>query len=188
VTGGYVYRGCRLKNYVGTYFYGDYCAAFVRTFVMSGGVATAQTDITNQVNPAGAFSEISSFGVDGLGELYIVSLGGSVRKIVPPFSDMEVSAHGAADQLRLSKTGDWTWENIFQTDDILVNYYRVYRGSVNGTYTCVSKPTAAKWPLGGDPVNPVPGRLFTYVVTAVNFLGNETLYGTTGTFNASTCP
>ena len=155
---------------------------------MVGGVPTEQTDITDQVNPGGAFAEISSFGVDGEGEMYIVSLGGSVRKIMPPFGDLEVSAPRAADQFRLSKQGDWTWEDLFQTSDVQASFYRVYRGSLNGAYTCVAKPTAAKWPLGGDAAIPQPGALSTYVVTAVNASGIETEYGTTGSFNASTCP
>ena len=32
VIGGSVYRGCRMPGYAGTYFYGDYCTAFVRSF------------------------------------------------------------------------------------------------------------------------------------------------------------
>jgi glucose/arabinose dehydrogenase len=187
VTGGYVYRGCRLKNYVGTYFYSDYCAAFVKTFVMAGGVATAQTDVSSQVNPGGTLSSISSFGVDGQGEMYVVDLGGTVRKIVPPFADLEVSAKGAADQFRLNKTGNWTWENLFATSDIPVSFYRVYRGSVNGSYTCAFKTSLPQWP-GGDAAVPPPGVLYAYVVTAVNSSGVETDRGTTGSFNASTCP
>jgi hypothetical protein len=188
ITGGYVYRGCRMENYRGTYFYGDFCAAFVRTFVMSGGVATSQTDVTNEVNTG--FGDVSSFGVDGEGEMYVVELGGigTVHKIMPPFVDLEVSARGAANQLLLSKTGDWIWEDLFQTSDVPVSFYRVYRGSVNGAYNCVFKTTTARWPSGGDPITPAPGQLFTYVVTAVNSSRVETDYGTTGSFNASTCP
>ncbi len=33
IIGGYVYRGCRMPGYAGTYFYGDYCAGFVRPAV-----------------------------------------------------------------------------------------------------------------------------------------------------------
>jgi hypothetical protein len=156
---------------------------------MSGGVATNAQDVTGQVDPGGALPyALSSFGVDGAGELYAISLNGSVLKIVPPVSELEVSARGAADALRLSKTGDWTWEDVFMTTDVPVAFYRVYRGSVNGAYTCVHKATTPKWTLGGDPVTPSPGQLFTYVVSAVDGAGAETKPGTAGTFNGSACP
>ena len=189
VTGGYAYRGCRMANYRGTYFYGDYCAAFVKTFRMSGGIATNPQTVTAQVDPMGWLtSGLSSFGVDGLGELYAVALGGLVMKLVPPFGDLEVSARRAADALILDKTGDWTWENLFLATDVPVSFYRVYRGSVGGAYTCVFKATTPKWPSGGDAQNPASGQLFAYVVRAVDGAGVETAAGTTGTFNAGTCP
>jgi len=37
VVGGYVYRGCRMPNFRGKYFYGDYCAGTVLSFQQSGG-------------------------------------------------------------------------------------------------------------------------------------------------------
>jgi len=189
VTGGYVYRGCRMSNFRGIYFYGDYCAGFVKSFRMVGGVATGQTEVTAQVDPTGTLPfAFSSFGVDGLGELYVLSLNGSAMKVVPPMADLEVSGLGAADALRLSKTGDWTWENLYLTTDIPISFYRVYRGSVNGAYTCAFKATLPKWPAGGDAAVPPPGVLYTYVVTAVSGTGAESKRGTTGTFNASTCP
>jgi glucose/arabinose dehydrogenase len=189
VTGGYAYRGCRMPNYRGTYFYGDYCAAFVKTFVMSGGVATTPQTVTAQVDPSGWLtSGLSSFGVDAQGEMFAMSLGGTVLKFVPPFGNLEVSGRGAAAALRLNKTGDWTWENLFLATEVPVSLYRVYRGSVNGAYTCVFKATTPKWPSGGDPANPVGGQLFAYIVRAVNGSGVETAAGTTGTFNAGTCP
>jgi glucose/arabinose dehydrogenase len=189
VTGGYAYRGCRMSNYRGTYFYGDYCAGFVKTIQMSGGVAVNPHDVTGQVDPGGTLSfNFSSFGVDAQGEIYTVGLNGSVRKVVPPFPDLEVSAEGAAAMLRLDKLGDWTWEDLFLATDVPVSFYRVYRGAVNGAYSCVFKATTPRWPLGGDATNPASGQLFAYVVSAVNASGVESKKGTTGTFNAGTCP
>jgi glucose/arabinose dehydrogenase len=189
ITGGYAYRGCRMPNYRGTYFYGDYCAGFVKTIRMSGGVATNPQTVTSQVDPLGFLtSGLSSFGVDAQGELYAMALGGSVVKFVPPFGSLEVSASGAADALRLSKSGDWTWEDLFLSTEVPVSFYRVYRGAVNGAYSCVFKATSPKWPLGGDPVSPVSGQLFAYIVRAVDGAGVETAAGTSGTFNAGTCP
>ncbi len=189
IDGGYVYRGCRMPFWRGAYFYGDYCAGFVRTLRMSGGVVTNQQDVTTQVDPGSGFpGNLAGFGVDGQGEMYTATLFGEVRKIVPPFPDLEVSGQGAADMFRLAKTGDWTWEDLYLSTESPVSFYRVYRGSVGGAYSCVFKSTTPKWTAGGDPVNPAPGQLAAYIVTAVNASSQEVRPGTTGTFNASTCP
>jgi glucose/arabinose dehydrogenase len=69
ITGGYVYRGAAVPALRGTYFYGDYCAGFVRSFRLSGGMATEQSDWMT-LRPGG---NITSFGEDAAGELYIMT-------------------------------------------------------------------------------------------------------------------
>jgi glucose/arabinose dehydrogenase len=187
VIGGYAYRGCRMSAWQGRYFYGDYCQGFVKGFQVVGGVTTGHFDVTSQVAPGGV-PLLSSFGQDGQGELYISSLSGSVLKIVPPFADLEVSAQGAVNRFILSKTGPWTWEDLTVSTDVPVSFYRVYRGTPNGSYTCVIKATQPATAAGGDPASPTPGQLFTYVVVAVNGAGQETVRGATGAFNPTTCP
>lgn len=85
VTGGFVYRGCALPDLHGTYFYGDFCTAFIRTFEWAGGMATDPQDRTAELAPGGGLSidNISSFGEDARGELHVVDLGGEVFRIVP---------------------------------------------------------------------------------------------------------
>jgi cysteine-rich repeat protein len=87
VSGGYVYRGCAMPDLRGTYFYGDYCSAFIRTFTgVSGGRAQNPQDVTAELAPGGGLSidSISSFGEDARGEIYITDLNdGEVYKIVP---------------------------------------------------------------------------------------------------------
>jgi cysteine-rich repeat protein len=91
ITGGYVYRGCALPDLRGTYFYSDYCGAFMRTFAFSGGVATNQQDRTADVDPAGAdtITGVTAFGEDARGEMYVAEQGacasatGTVYKLVP---------------------------------------------------------------------------------------------------------
>ena len=80
VTGGYVYRGTRVTELIGHYVYADLCSGFVGSFLLSGGVATQQTNWTSQLSPGGS---IVSFGEDARGELYIVLYGGGVYRIVP---------------------------------------------------------------------------------------------------------
>lgn len=84
VIGGYVYRGCGLPNFQGTYFNADLCSNRIRSFRYDGATVTGAADRTAELTPPeGAIETIVSFGEDGAGELYIVSLGGSIYKIVP---------------------------------------------------------------------------------------------------------
>jgi cysteine-rich repeat protein len=86
VTGGYVYRGCRMPDLRGTYFYADLCAAFIRTFRgVAGGVAQDSADRTAELDPDGGLSidDVSSFGEDARGELYVLDYGGEVFRIEP---------------------------------------------------------------------------------------------------------
>jgi len=80
VTGGFAYRGCALPTLHGTYFYADFCTAFVRTFEVFGGTPILQADVTSAF---GGIRRISAFGEDARGELYVVSLDGTVRKMIP---------------------------------------------------------------------------------------------------------
>lgn len=78
VTGGFVYRGSAAPAIQGTYFYADFCAGFVRSFRFNNGSAVERTEW-----PLLAASSITSFGQDGLGELYLLTQGGNVSRIVP---------------------------------------------------------------------------------------------------------
>jgi glucose/arabinose dehydrogenase len=82
VTGGVVYRGCRLPGYAGTYFYGDFCSGRIRSFRLASGQATDQREWTDSVGRG--IDKISSFGVDNDGEIYILDYAdGELYKIVP---------------------------------------------------------------------------------------------------------
>ena len=79
ITGGYVYRGTAIPALQGTYFYGDYCEGFVRSFRLAGGMATEQSDWP-ALDPN---ENITSFGEDEAGELYIVTQQGRIYRIAP---------------------------------------------------------------------------------------------------------
>jgi glucose/arabinose dehydrogenase len=81
ITGGVVYRGCRMPGYAGTYFYGDYCSAFVRSFRFENGAVVDPRDWTSALGAG--LDSITSFGVDGDGEVYIVDQDGEIYKVVP---------------------------------------------------------------------------------------------------------
>lgn len=196
VVGGSVYRGCRMPNFRGKYFYGDYCAGTVLSFQQSGGVATNHQSWTAQLGSSLAF-DLTSFGTDAQGELYMTDRDGLVYMALPPLADFEVSGRGAADQLVLSKTGDWTWEDLPFTSRHPISAYRIYRANVadgvfnlGETFDCVKTSTAPVWPAGGDPANPGPDGMFAYVVTAQNVAAQQTSPGgtPTRTLGINACP
>ena len=81
VTGGWVYRGTAIPEFFGHYFYADFCSGLVRSFAYTteAGV-TQQFDWTEDlVGP----EQVSSFGVDNAGELFILNWTGELFKIVP---------------------------------------------------------------------------------------------------------
>lgn len=80
VTGGVVYAGCRMPDLVGTYFYGDFCSGFVRSFRLVEGVATEGRDWTADLQ---GIDRISSFGTDARGEVYVVDYDGEVYRLEP---------------------------------------------------------------------------------------------------------
>ena len=78
VTGGYVYRGTAIAGLAGTYFYADYCRGWVRSFRLTNGVATEEREWP-ELAPNG---QVTGFGQDAAGELYLMSSAGRVAKIV----------------------------------------------------------------------------------------------------------
>jgi hypothetical protein len=76
VTGGYVYRGKAVPAAVGRYFYGDYCSGDIWSLKISGGRAVGLRREPFKMNG------LSSFGEDGAGELYLMSVdSGSVVRL-----------------------------------------------------------------------------------------------------------
>jgi glucose/arabinose dehydrogenase len=79
ITGGYVYRGQAIPTLAGTYFYSDYCSGWIRSFVYAGGAATSPA-----AWPAlDTHGQVTSFGEDARGELYVVTAGGTIYRIAP---------------------------------------------------------------------------------------------------------
>ncbi len=90
VTGGVVYRGCKIPDLRGTYFLSDFCSNQIWSFRYNGvAVSDFQTRTAALQNSIDGFfvSSIVSFGEDALGEVYIVDQGsgaggGEIFKIV----------------------------------------------------------------------------------------------------------
>jgi glucose/arabinose dehydrogenase len=74
VTGGYVYRGQALPEWSGIYLYGDYCSGAIWGLLRTGDTWENQALFETNFN-------ISSFGMDENGELYLADLSGSVYRL-----------------------------------------------------------------------------------------------------------
>lgn len=77
ITGGFVYRGAAIPEVQGHYFYSDYCSGFLRSFRLSGGAAGDKRDWA-----LASVGGITSFGLDGAGELYLLSSNGRAYRLV----------------------------------------------------------------------------------------------------------
>lgn len=78
VTGGYVYRGMASPDLAGIYFFGDYCAGWVRGLKLEGGkVADAFTPLEAPL----INDNVVSFGEDASGEVYVVMASGRIYRI-----------------------------------------------------------------------------------------------------------
>ena len=75
--GGYVYRGSRIPALVGGYLYSDFCDSGIRALAQEGGRVTEQRDL----GPRG--NQVTSFGEDPDGELYVLSQGDGLQRIDP---------------------------------------------------------------------------------------------------------
>ena len=84
VTGGVTYRGKALPVLDGRYFYADFCTGVIRSFRWHAGVHDHWDWREALVTSSGLEpGQISSFGVDANGEVYLVSLLGSIYELVP---------------------------------------------------------------------------------------------------------
>ncbi|MFN0073829.1 MAG: PQQ-dependent sugar dehydrogenase [Chloroflexota bacterium] len=78
VTGGYVYRGTQSPSLQGAYLFGDFCSGrvwMIRRDASGSWTAELLIDTDHQ---------ISSFGEDEAGEVYLLALSGSIFRVVAP--------------------------------------------------------------------------------------------------------
>jgi len=86
ITGGYVYRGSKGTFPSGTYVYADFCSGEIFTLATGGGQSLLLDSGMN----------ISSFGEDEAGEIYVVGLGGTIHRFInsnpPPTSTLTIGS------------------------------------------------------------------------------------------------
>jgi Ca2+-binding RTX toxin-like protein len=107
VTGGYVYRG-QVEGLHGQYVFGDFISGRIWTLTNVNGRWVA-TDRTGQiVADAGTVDQISSFGQDALGNLYVVSFDGEVFRLRPNTTSADLGdtlRGGAGDDMIFGGSG-----------------------------------------------------------------------------------
>jgi len=82
ITGGIVYRGSALPQLDGAYFYSDYCTAILRSFRWKDGLVSDHWDWKELLDPKSRLAEVSAFAEDEDGEMYLLSSGGGIYKLV----------------------------------------------------------------------------------------------------------
>jgi glucose/arabinose dehydrogenase len=79
ITGGFVYRGAEIPALTGRYLYADYCAGILHSVIYADGQAKDH----ERYDALGPVGDVTSFGQDSSGELYVMTGNGTLSKLVP---------------------------------------------------------------------------------------------------------
>jgi len=140
ITGGYVYRGTQGTLPPGTYVYGDYCSGEI--FAWSG---TAQSVLLDTA------LNISSFGEDQAGELYVVNIGGTISKITSTtpcmFSiaptNQSFGASGGTGNIAVTAGNGCMWTAVANASWIHVTSGASGNGNGNVGYSVDANPSSS---------------------------------------------
>ncbi|HLL72495.1 MAG TPA: PQQ-dependent sugar dehydrogenase [Pyrinomonadaceae bacterium] len=153
VTGGYVYRGTRGVLPAGAYIYADFCTG--EMFLLQG---TAQS-LLQDTN-----LNISSFGEDERGELYVVGLGGTVHRLnnscsfsLRPESGFARASGETITTIVIGGSSECPWSAVSNSDFITV--IGGANGSPSGTVTLSVAPNGSGVPRVGTVF--IAGIIFT---------------------------
>jgi glucose/arabinose dehydrogenase len=91
ISGGFVYRGKALPELAGSYFYSDYCTALLRSFRIKDGKVADAWDWKAALDPESQLAQVSSFGQDQDGELFVVTHDKAIYKLVRKPANATVS-------------------------------------------------------------------------------------------------
>lgn len=105
VIGGNVYRGKQIPSLRGTYVFGDYlgtsgCGSKIFSLNYNGTTVSNAQDITSQLfpipnppNPNITLANVSGFGEDANGEIYLTDIGnGNIYKVVPVTANVVIDS------------------------------------------------------------------------------------------------
>lgn len=144
VTGGYVYRGNDYPALYGHYIFADFVSNHIWTLDTKSNSVTLQDD--ESIN---GVSGIVSFFEDPDGELYLVSLGGTIYKVSAEdvttalghesYEKISITPNPVSNELNLN-ISEFDKAQIFSMDGKLMNEYQSPRNTINvsalpnGTY------------------------------------------------------
>lgn len=83
ITGGFVYRGKRLTDFDGVYFYGDFATGTLWGLRLEHGKVTHLGSVNEMPSNAKPRRSISGFGIDSDGEIYVLSFDGRIYTLMP---------------------------------------------------------------------------------------------------------
>lgn len=110
ITGGFVYRGSQIPGMFGHYFFSDWCSSEIRSIRKHRGMINLDEFLnhTQDLTPSGGrdLLNISSFGEDGVGELYVLDReDGEVFKIMPDLLILQTDPWYAGQMVQVRASG-----------------------------------------------------------------------------------
>jgi len=104
ITGGYIYRGADMAHNRGRYFFADFVsgrsASFLVTFDGSG--EAMASDYIEHTSEFGGLGNISAFGRDADGELYVLSFNGAIYRVNGTYTPGDVNQSNTIDSSDLA--------------------------------------------------------------------------------------
>jgi glucose/arabinose dehydrogenase len=160
VTGGYVYRGSGLgPSYTGRYFFADFIDGRIWSLGLSINPNTGAATVTNIVEHTSELGSAavlpSSFGVDAVGELYVVNYtAGTVYRIAPgiaqPYLDRDdLNGDGTPDILLQNDAVTWVGAWIMNSSGQISSFVPIYSADI-GAWKVVGRAD-----LNGDGVEDI---------------------------------
>ncbi len=108
ITGGYVYRGLQIAGLQGAYFFTDFAGKHFWSIRSNGTTNSDFTDHTNELSIGGTIGNVSSFGEDAAGEVYMVDYSnGQIVKIISAESTgtMLITVTRLSSHINFAQTG-----------------------------------------------------------------------------------
>lgn len=142
ITGGYAYRGPIGTLPMGAYVFADFCSGEI--FLFENGSQSLLLDTNHN---------ISSFGEDEAGEIYVVTLAGTIYRIVNPDapcsffispSDQSFLAPGGLGSVVVTTPVNCNWTALSNSSFITITAGNSGTGTGAVTYSVLANPAAAR--------------------------------------------
>lgn len=104
ITGGYVYRGSDMAHNRGRYYFADFISGRVASFLLTfdGSGEGMASDYMEHSAELGGVGNVSAFGRDANGEIYILSFNGTVYRINGTYEVGDVNQTNSVDSTDLA--------------------------------------------------------------------------------------